>query len=215
MCFKLQFLANFTSIYKKKSSLETKALNNLNLEVKEGEIFGLLGPNGAGKTTFLNILAGTVIKNYGNVNVWGYDLDKDGLLSKAEIEKEPVPDISGNREKQLLFEPLKKFDLNQDGKLALLEIPPYHSPFGSGMRMRTSARGSRRQGGGRPRPAGPSVLPGASVLNDELTRFNAETLQDLVDAGLYDSMEDLQATAPDGAVWGINPDTGLVVPIFP
>ncbi len=36
-----------------------KALNNLNLEVKEGEIFGLLGPNGAGKTTFLNILAGT------------------------------------------------------------------------------------------------------------------------------------------------------------
>ena len=60
--------------------------------------------------------------------------------------------------------------------------------------------------GGRSRPAGPSVLPGALVLNDELTRFDAETLQDLVDAGLYDSMEDLQATAPDGTKWVLNPD---------
>ena len=59
-----------TKIYSSKSSKEVRALNNLNLEVKEGEIFGLLGPNGAGKTTFLNILEGTVIKNAGNVNVW-------------------------------------------------------------------------------------------------------------------------------------------------
>ena len=66
-----------TKIYSDKSQKEVKALNNLNLEVKEGEIFGLLGPNGAGKTTFLNILAGTVIKNSGSVNVWGHDLDKN------------------------------------------------------------------------------------------------------------------------------------------
>ena len=64
-----------TKIYSKKSSKKIVALNNLNLEVKDGEIFGLLGPNGAGKTTFLNILAGTVIKNSGVVNVWGHDLD--------------------------------------------------------------------------------------------------------------------------------------------
>ena len=76
---------NLTKIYSGKSSNKIKALNNLNLEVKEGEIFGLLGPNGAGKTTFLNILAGTVIKNSGNVNVWGYDLDKISRQVRSSI----------------------------------------------------------------------------------------------------------------------------------
>ena len=74
-----------TKIYSDKHSKEIKALNNLNLEVKEGEIFGLLGPNGAGKTTFLNILAGTVIKNSGSVEVWGHDLDKKPRQVRSSI----------------------------------------------------------------------------------------------------------------------------------
>jgi len=74
-----------TKIYSQKSSNQIKALNNLNLEVKVGEIFGLLGPNGAGKTTFLNILAGTVIKNSGIVNVWGYDLDQNPRQVRSSI----------------------------------------------------------------------------------------------------------------------------------
>jgi ABC-2 type transport system ATP-binding protein len=53
--------------------------------VKEGEIFGLLGPNGAGKTTFINILAGTVIKTAGQVNVWGFDLDKNPRQVRASV----------------------------------------------------------------------------------------------------------------------------------
>jgi len=53
--------------------------------VKEGEIFGLLGPNGAGKTTFINILAGTVIKTSGEVNVWGFNLDKNPRQVRASI----------------------------------------------------------------------------------------------------------------------------------
>ena len=78
-------IEKLTKIYSTKSQGEVKALNNLNLEVKEGEIFGLLGPNGAGKTTFLNILAGTVIKNSGIVNVWGYDLDKNPRQVRSSI----------------------------------------------------------------------------------------------------------------------------------
>ena len=74
-----------TKIYSKKYSNEIRALNNLNLDVKQGEIFGLLGPNGAGKSTFINILGGIVIKTSGNVNVWGYDIDKDPRQVRASL----------------------------------------------------------------------------------------------------------------------------------
>jgi len=76
---------NLNKIYKSKNSNYINALNNLNLDVKEGEIFGLLGPNGAGKTTFINILAGTVIKTSGEVNVWGFNLDKNPRQVRASI----------------------------------------------------------------------------------------------------------------------------------
>ncbi len=75
---------NLEKIYTTKES-NTHALNNLNLDVKEGEIFGLLGPNGAGKTTFINILGGTVIKTSGTVNVWGFNLDKNPRQVRASI----------------------------------------------------------------------------------------------------------------------------------
>ena len=77
---------NLTKIYsnKKKVGID-KALNNLNFEVKQGEVFGLLGPNGAGKTTFLSILSGLVIKTEGRVNVWGFDLDKNPRQVRASI----------------------------------------------------------------------------------------------------------------------------------
>ena len=76
---------NLEKIYSSKEATTTHALNNLNLDVKEGEIFGLLGPNGAGKTTFINILAGTVMKSSGQVNVWGFDLDKNPRQVRASV----------------------------------------------------------------------------------------------------------------------------------
>ena len=68
-----------------KSPHSVHALKNLNLDVKEGEIFGLLGPNGAGKTTFINILSGTTIKTSGEVNVWGFNLDVNPRQVRASI----------------------------------------------------------------------------------------------------------------------------------
>ena len=76
---------NLKKIYSSKQTGDNLALNDLNLDVKEGEIFGLLGPNGAGKTTFINILAGTVVKTAGLVNVGGYDLDKNPRQVRASI----------------------------------------------------------------------------------------------------------------------------------
>ena len=76
---------NLNKIYSKKGSSTVNALKNLNLEVKQGEIFGLLGPNGAGKSTFINIIAGTVVKTSGDVNVWGFDIDKNPRQVRASI----------------------------------------------------------------------------------------------------------------------------------
>ena len=76
---------NLKKNYKKNSSQTVNAIENLNLEVKQGEIFGLLGPNGAGKSTFINILAGTVLKTSGQINVWGFDIDKNPRQVRASI----------------------------------------------------------------------------------------------------------------------------------
>ena len=77
---------NLTKIYSNsKTKKQNKALNELNFEVKEGEVFGLLGPKGAGKTTFLSILGGAVIKTSGKVNVWGFDLDQNPRQVRASL----------------------------------------------------------------------------------------------------------------------------------
>ena len=79
------YVKDLNKTYSKNSSKSVHAIKNLNLEVKEGEIFGLLGANGAGKSTFINILAGTTIKTSGEVNVWGFNLDINPRQVRASI----------------------------------------------------------------------------------------------------------------------------------
>ena len=55
---------------------ETIALDDVSLELNQGEILGFLGPNGAGKTTLIKILATILIKDRGHVEIFGYDLDR-------------------------------------------------------------------------------------------------------------------------------------------
>ena len=50
------------------------AVDNLNLEVKRGEIFGFLGPNGAGKTTTIRMALGLIAPSSGNVEILGHDI---------------------------------------------------------------------------------------------------------------------------------------------
>ena len=56
-----------------KSYKNTKILENLNLEIKSGSIFGLLGPNGAGKTTLVSILNSLIKKDSGEVFINDYN----------------------------------------------------------------------------------------------------------------------------------------------
>ncbi|MGZ8399898.1 MAG: ATP-binding cassette domain-containing protein, partial [Methyloceanibacter sp.] len=54
-----------------------QALKEINLEIREGEIFALLGPNGAGKTTLINIICGIVTASSGTVTIDGHDIVTD------------------------------------------------------------------------------------------------------------------------------------------
>ncbi len=61
------------------------ALDNLNLEVQKGELFGLLGPNGAGKTTTINILCGLIKPTSGTAQILDLDVQKDAAKVKEQI----------------------------------------------------------------------------------------------------------------------------------
>lgn len=78
------------------------ALNKINFEIKEGEIFGFLGPSGSGKTTMINILTGQLLEDGGNSQLLGKDShslnstdlekigivsDKSGFYEKLSLEK--------------------------------------------------------------------------------------------------------------------------------
>lgn len=54
-----------------------KALDRVNFSIEEGSFFGLLGPNGAGKSTLINVMAGLTRANNGNIDVLGYDVQKE------------------------------------------------------------------------------------------------------------------------------------------
>ncbi|MDO8414207.1 MAG: ABC transporter ATP-binding protein [Gallionellaceae bacterium] len=58
------------------------ALDDVNLQIEQGEFFGLLGPNGAGKTTLINLLAGLARPNSGQLSVLGKDVVKHYRASR-------------------------------------------------------------------------------------------------------------------------------------
>jgi ABC-2 type transport system ATP-binding protein len=62
-----------------------KALKNVDLEIRRGEIFALLGPNGAGKTTLISIICGIVNPSEGTVRVDGHDIVRDYRASRSLI----------------------------------------------------------------------------------------------------------------------------------
>jgi len=58
-------------------SAKIRAVDNISLDIKQGEIFGLIGPNGAGKTTTLRILATLLKPTSGRVTIFGMDVAKE------------------------------------------------------------------------------------------------------------------------------------------
>ena len=73
---------------------EQKIINNLNLEIKNGEIFGFLGPNGAGKTTTIKMMTGILEIDEGKIYIDDIDIAKEPTKAKRNIGLVPDdPDI--------------------------------------------------------------------------------------------------------------------------
>src|SRR5690625_2928972 len=61
------------------------AVNNINLNVKEGSIYGFLGPNGAGKSTTIRMLLGLIKPSTGSVQILGKDLRKHRMEILSQV----------------------------------------------------------------------------------------------------------------------------------
>lgn len=97
------------------------ALNSINFEIREGEIFGFMGPSGSGKTTMINILTGQLLPDSGNTQLLGKDSQD---LHPTDLEKIGiVSDQSGFYEKLsleknlLLYAKLYGINLNRVDEL--------------------------------------------------------------------------------------------------
>ena len=73
-------VVNLTKVYG-----EVVALNNISIDVGEGEILGLLGPNGAGKSTLMKIVVGILRPTSGYVKVGGRDVAKEPEAAKRNV----------------------------------------------------------------------------------------------------------------------------------
>ena len=91
---------NLSRIYKirgskKQEAKQLVALQDVNLEVKPGELFGLLGPNGAGKTTLIKILTTLLAPSSGKAWVAGYDVHQEPQLVRPRINMVSGGESSG------------------------------------------------------------------------------------------------------------------------
>lgn len=75
-------IKNLTKVY---GNSTVKAVDNLNLELKEGEVFGFLGSNGSGKSTTIKSLTGIIPFNEGSIEICGHDIVKEPLETKKNI----------------------------------------------------------------------------------------------------------------------------------
>jgi ABC-2 type transport system ATP-binding protein len=118
---------------------QLKALDNVDLDVARGSVFGLLGPNGAGKTTLLRIINSILVKDSGSVKINGEDVslttshylgympEERGLYGKMQVEEQIMYfGLLKGGEKSMLRQNMKEymelFELSSDGKRKVEEL---------------------------------------------------------------------------------------------
>ncbi|MFO7274753.1 MAG: ABC transporter ATP-binding protein [Symbiobacteriaceae bacterium] len=82
-------MIQLVNVSKSYSGGTKKAVDNISLTIRPGEIFGFLGPNGAGKTTTIKMIVGLLRPDSGTVRVCGYDVVRQPLEAKRQIAYVP------------------------------------------------------------------------------------------------------------------------------
>jgi ABC-2 type transport system ATP-binding protein len=145
-----------SEVFSGKPPGETTALNEVSLEIEEGEVYGLLGPNGSGKTTFLKLLSTILSPSSGTARIFGLDIHQHdrairNLVSLVTGEERSLYwrltgrqnleffarlyALDGVQVKHKTDELLELFDLKDAGRLRVAE-------YSTGMKQRLAvARG--------------------------------------------------------------------------
>lgn len=103
-----------------KSFDDKKVLENININIEEGEIFGLLGPSGAGKTTLINILTGQLKSSSGKCTIYGIDTDK--MLGEDYKKIGVMMDNFGLYERMSCYDNLKFYQMLDGKKIKNIEV---------------------------------------------------------------------------------------------
>lgn len=128
---------------------ELTAVNNLDLQIEEGEIFGLLGPNGAGKTTTISMLTGMLSPTSGTAFVRGFDVARETDKVRSSIgivfQEPSVDDLLTGRENLQMHAMLYGIPKNEREKaiskmLSLVELEKRADDL-----VRTYSGGMRRR----------------------------------------------------------------------
>lgn len=121
-------IKNVTKSYEK----DKKAVNNINLQINNNEIFGFLGPNGAGKTTTIKMMTGILEIDQGDILIDNYSIQKEPLEAKKRFGYVPdnpemflklkgieylnfmadIYDVDENKRKEQIEKLTKLFEIN-------------------------------------------------------------------------------------------------------
>ena len=93
-----------------------KAVDDLSLEIRDGEIFGFLGPNGAGKTTTIKMITGIASQDSGVIKINGIDTKENPLETKKEFGYVPdspdIYEVNSKTRKERIRDLAKRFDMD-------------------------------------------------------------------------------------------------------
>jgi len=129
---------------------DTTVVDNLNIQIKTGEIVGIIGHNGAGKSTTLKMIAGLVEPTSGEVRVMGRDIHKEGVKIKQHIgylsEESPLYEAMTAQQYLLFFSELYRMPRQKAlqridqllTSLDLMEKTKLTGEFSKGMKRKTA-----------------------------------------------------------------------------